>query len=72
MTELKIDYDKLLDDWADRLYKKADELEEQLKDREDGSYRHGFINGKRDGFFEALATLSLLEKKKKNNYIITE
>lgn len=70
MTELKLDYDALLDDWAEILHKKADAAKEIEENAETGSFKHAHCIGYREGLFMALSQLSLLEKRKKKKYLI--
>lgn len=67
-----LDYDKLLDDWAELVYEKVDKLEEQLDSAKVGSTKYCYLKGRQDAYLESLAMLSLLEKRKKNKYTIKE
>lgn len=68
----KIDYDRLLDDWAEILHKEADKAKKVSDESEMGSYRYGYFNGLSKGYFDAIARLSLLENRKVKNYLKEE
>lgn len=65
-----LDYDRLLDDWAELVYEKVDKLEEKMAIVDVGSTRYCYLKGHQDAFLQSLAMLSLLEKRKKSKYII--
>ncbi|WP_405169461.1 hypothetical protein [Paenibacillus sp. FSL H3-0286] len=65
-----IDYDKLLDDWADEISKKMDQMQ-KLKEKEDVlSTKYCTISGYIDGLAMSWAILSRLEKKAKRKVTI--
>lgn len=70
MDKSKLDYDKLLDDWADDLFTLAEHFEMKLDQCDAGSFKHGYYAGKQDGIIEAIASLAMLETRKRNKYII--
>lgn len=70
MTKTTLDYDALLNDWAEELHKKVDKAREMEGESETGSYKHGHCVGYCEGLLMALAQLSLLEKRKTKNYTI--
>lgn len=63
-----IDYNKLLDDWADHLLPKAHEADEKSGYEQAGSYKYGYFKGYSQGIREASAYLSFLEKRKSHLY----
>jgi hypothetical protein len=65
----KLDYDKLLDDWANYLFEEVEKFEKKRDQALTGSYAHGYFEGKHDGLLQALAKLSTLETRKARNYI---
>jgi hypothetical protein len=65
----EIDYDKLLNDWADGIFKLLDEANNK-KDAEDFGTPEYYRNfGRVQAFSESLSQLSFLEKRRKGNYI---
>lgn len=64
-----LNYDKLLDDWADHLLSKAHKADEE-RIYEADSYKDGYLRGYSEGIRESSAYLSFLEKKKKDLYEI--
>jgi hypothetical protein len=72
MSNIKLDYDKLLDDWGDSLLAKADSYLKQADEHEAGSFKHGYYRGKHDGLMNALVDLHILEHRKNDKYKINE
>lgn len=64
-----VNYDKLLDDWADEVSKLMDSMQ-KLKEKEDVlSTKYCTISGYIDGLAMSWAILSRLEKKAKRKVI---
>lgn len=63
-----LDYDKLLDDWAEYLLKKSDEADENNSYEEIGTFKYGYRKGYAEGIREAVSYLSFLEKRRKSLY----
>lgn len=61
----KIDYDMLLDDWAEIVITEADRYMSLSETAEVGSYRSGFYDGMYRGHVDALDRLILLKNRKK-------
>jgi len=59
---MSINYEKLLDDWAEKLYKDAEAIEKRFDDNS-FSYRRGKQEGYIDGLIMAIAILNRMEKK---------
>lgn len=68
----QLDYERLLDDWADELFNKVQLYEEKRDKEEMGSYKYGYYQGKHDGVMEALTKLSMFEKRKGKKYEIDQ
>ncbi|MEM4994897.1 hypothetical protein WKH56_20245 [Priestia sp. SB1] len=66
---IKLDYDKLLDEWAEILFKDAEEYEKKRDQASTDSYAYGYFAGKHDGVIQAIAKLSILETRKARKYI---
>ena len=64
-----LDYDKILDDWSEEMYKKIDKIQDMIDNCED-SGRTRFLEGYIKGVLETKAYLSLLENRKKDKYLI--
>ena len=64
----KLDYDKLLDEWAEILFKKVEAYEQKRDECEMGTYKYGCYQGKHDGIMEAITRLSMLERREFNKY----
>ena len=62
---MEIDYDKLLNEWADEIYKKADKAREDYGYQENGDFKNGRLMGYADGLIMAISILTRLEKKYK-------
>jgi hypothetical protein len=60
-----MNYDKLLDEWADELYKRIDECTERMDSMDEYDYKQGRTKGYQDGLLMAMAILSRLENKHK-------
>jgi hypothetical protein len=60
-----MDYNKLLDEWAEQVYEKADKAREDSGYADTGSFKHGRLMGYDDGLIMALTMLTTLEKKYK-------
>lgn len=60
-----MDYEKLLDDWAEKLLSEADKFRETSEDAIVGSYNHGYSKGYSDGMYMALTFLNRIERKMK-------
>ena len=69
VDKTKLDYDKLLDDWAEDLFEEAEKYEKKRDQASTGSYAHGYFAGKHDGVIQAIAKLSTLETRKARKYI---
>lgn len=61
----KINYEKLLNDWAEEIFRRADEAEERMSVAEIGSYKHGCSKGLGDGYRMAVAILTRMEQKRR-------
>lgn len=68
MDKHNLDYDKLLDDWAEGLFKQAEEFEEKRDQADVGSYSHGYYRGKHDATIAAITKLAMLEGRKNKKY----
>ena len=66
---MNINYNKLLDDWAEHILKKAHTAENKRLYEDLFSYKGGYLKGYSEGIRTALAHLSLLEKRKYKNYL---
>lgn len=59
-----IDYNGLLDDWADKCYEEMDKCKNEMtKDITD--LKHNYLRGYQDGISMAMAFLSIKEKRMK-------
>ena len=58
-----IDYDKLLDEWAEKVFKKADEARDRYEEEDVGTTRSSYCRGYMEGLLMATAILSRMEKK---------
>lgn len=56
-------YEKLLDNWAEIVFRKADLAMDRAEDVKVDSYKHGYCKGYSDGLRMALSTLSREEAK---------
>lgn len=63
-----IDYDRLLDDWADHMHEKAEIARIQSEEKKLGSYTDGYWRGYQTGIYESSAYLTFLEKRKRKMY----
>ncbi len=54
----KIDYDSLLDKWAEKVLEKADEAEKRKENYEPGSHRYAYNKGYAEGLRIATAMLN--------------
>ena len=72
MNKPKLDYHRLLDDWADKLHKTLDDVLDKEEKSELGSYHYGYYRGYGEGLSRALAELSILENRKSKKYEIKE
>lgn len=68
----KLDYDRLLDDWADLVFKEMDIAKSIFKSEPLGSPKYYTSKGYEDGLSMAMALLSTLEKRKRKKYEIDE
>lgn len=62
----EIDYDLLLDEWTEKVLKKADEADRRKEDYEPGSYGYAYNRGYAEGLRMATAILGRLEKQYKD------
>lgn len=60
-----MNYEKLLDDWADKVLSEADKYKTTSENAIVGSYNHGYSKGYSNGMYMALAILNRMEKKMK-------
>ncbi|MBD8836226.1 hypothetical protein IFU39_00135 [Paenibacillus sp. CFBP 13594] len=67
-----LDYDRLLDDWADLVFKEMDEAKAILKNEPFGTPRFYGAKGYEDGLSMAMAILGTLEKRKRKKYEIID
>lgn len=67
-----INYDKLLDDWAEELFKQSDKLKNRIKNEELSQYKEAYLKGYSEGIISAIVTLDFYEKRKYKKYIIKE
>lgn len=58
-----MDYNQLLDEWAEEVYSKADKAREESNYTKVGSYKHGLHVGYADGLIMAVTLLSKHEKR---------
>ena len=65
-----MDYDKLLDEWAEEIYKKTDKAREDYGYQKNGDFKNGRLMGYTDGLIMALTMLTTLEKKYKKELSI--
>lgn len=65
-----LDYDRLLDDWADLVFKEMDEAKSIFKSEPLGSPKFYTSKGYEDGLCMAMALLSTLETRKRKKYEI--
>lgn len=68
MTNTKIDYDALLEGWAEELFQKADAARHKKDLSKVGSYEYGYYKGLNEGYIEAIARLNFLESRNRNKY----
>jgi hypothetical protein len=61
-----MDYDQILDEWSDEIYKRMDKLNEKMKQEDFGTTTYLTSRGYIDGLAMSLAILSRIEKKHKN------
>lgn len=59
------DFDKLLDEWAEMVFKKADEAQDKRSEIETGTYKDGYLKGYNKGLIMSTSILHLKEKKHK-------
>ena len=60
---MEINYDKLLDDWAELILSKADKLEESANYIEEWNFLKGRSLGVVEGYRLAVTHLNMMEKK---------
>lgn len=72
VDKTEIDYDRLLDDWADIIYVEADRHKKTSEEFETGSYRRGYYAGLHAAYIDSLARISLLENRKAKRYMKDE
>lgn len=65
----EINYDELLNKWAEKVYAKADKCAEERKYEDSGSYKDGYLKGLNEAFIMAISMLNMEEKiyRRKNN-----
>ena len=66
---MELDYNKLLDDWADELFAKADEYAEKRDKQEIGSYNYGYYNGISEALYLAITKLTIRERRYKKKFM---
>lgn len=64
--DYKMDYDQILDEWADEIYKKIDKLREKMESEPFGTTTYLVCRGYIDGLAMSLAIQNRIEKKYKN------
>jgi hypothetical protein len=70
LDKSKLDYDRLLDDWAEDLFILAEHFKMKTNQCELDSFKNGYYSGKHDGIIEAIASLAVFETRKKGKYIM--
>jgi hypothetical protein len=65
-----LDYDRLLDDWADLIFKEMDEAKVIFNSEPFGSPKFYTSKGYEDGLCMAMALLGTLETRKRKKYEI--
>ncbi|MEK4025407.1 hypothetical protein [Sporosarcina sp. FSL W7-1283] len=68
----KLDYDLLLDDWAEEIYQMADEHAIKRDVSETGSFKHGYHKGMHDALIMSLVKVTFLENRRTKKYVIEE
>lgn len=63
---MELDYDKILDEWADQIYKKVENYRKQIEDIDDYTYKKGRLSGYADGLILAICMLNRIEQKTLN------
>lgn len=64
-----LDYDLLLDDFAEQLLNEVSRLDKIIEKNKDNDFKHGLQIGLRDGMMKALANLHMLENRKNKKYL---
>lgn len=64
-VDKEINYDELLDEWADKVFAKADKCKEKRDYEESGSWKDGYLKGLNEAYIMAISMLTLEEKKAK-------
>ncbi|MGG0667785.1 hypothetical protein ABE073_04565 [Lederbergia citrisecunda] len=67
-----LDYDLLLDDWAEEIYALADKHEAKKDESKTGSFQHGYHKGMHDALIMSLVKVSFLENKRTKKYVVEE
>lgn len=57
-----MDYNKLLDEWAEKVFEKADKAMKLSEDSKENSYEQGYRRGYSNGLRMAISILSQMEK----------
>lgn len=65
LQNMYMDYNALLDQWAEKVFKEADKAMELSNDVEDFNYKKGYRRGYSDGLRMSTSILSRLEKLSK-------
>lgn len=59
---IEINYDELLNKWAEKVYTKADKCAEERKYEPSGTFKDGYLMGLNEAFIMAISMLTLEEK----------
>jgi hypothetical protein len=63
--KMEINYDKLLNDWAEKIYAKADKYGTDRGYESFGTYKDGLYQGWREGLIDAVTILVMMERKER-------
>jgi len=64
-----INYDELLNQWAEKIYQKADTYRDKGIYEESGSWKDGYYKGLAEAYIMAITELTMLEKKSKSTIL---
>ncbi|MFK3936502.1 hypothetical protein ACI2JA_03165 [Alkalihalobacillus sp. NPDC078783] len=67
---MNLDYNKLLDDWAEDLLNEAERWGDKKNQHDVGSYKYGYYQGISEGYYMAVSKLNGLEKRKARKHKI--
>jgi len=60
-----MDYNELLNQWAEKIYLKADSCKDKREYEKTGSWKDGYYKGLNEAYIMSITELTILEKKHK-------